>query len=835
MDSVVPNHYEIRIEPNLGESTFNATTIIHLSAKENINQIILHAVDLTISSCKMINKEETTDLKFEMDLNSEQMNINLTDKITGDFKIEFKYIGKLQENLKGLYKANYKIDEKNFVGLLTQFEQEDARRMFPCFDEPKMKTTFDLQVVADEELTVISNMPIKSESKLPERRKLVNFERTPKMSTYLLFLAIAHFESIKDTLGEIEVKVITHPGLTKFGKESLSMGIKALDFCQKYFNITYPLSKMDLIATPDFAAGAMENWGAISFREDALLIFPGSTSKLEEVMVNITIAHEISHQWFGNLVSPRIWKYIWLNESFADFFGTKIVDNFFPEIQVWDSYVGFQTREALTADAYIETVPIEIKGEDKAAYNIKTIPIIYSKGGSIIRMINDFIGDSFFQAGLQKYLNNHAYDVASSDDLWMALEEASQQPVSELMKTWVLQQGYPLLNVKRSENSLTFKQNRFTYLENDDVTLWMVPITVLFFSEDGSTFKKSFLLDKSESTFTIDSQFTAFKVNSEHTGFYRVKYSIEDTKTLGIYITNEKLSTLDGWNLVNDIYALLQSGNINLKYYLDFILHYTSEKYYTSIRSISGQLYHLFLLAPDKKTKQIVSEAGVTFHENYLNKIKYTPQENESFSNATIRNVLIKNAAFLGSQKTIDFCLKEFKKLQTGQTVPPDIIDSVLSVAARQNNDLDWFLNQFTNAKNEIEIINYILAMGEFSDNNSIIKLLDEIIFSKIPMRNLGYIISRLCMNPTAVSDQKMWKFFIANLDNIGKIHEFIQIGIINAIVTNPGVDKTTKLDMEKFFVDYSKVNPVAKLTTEKAFETLEINIRLKKNLMSSS
>ena len=591
---------------------------------------------------------------------------------------------------------------------------------------------------------------------------------------------------------------------------------------------------MDLICTPDFAAGAMENWGAISFREDLLLTFPGSTSKINEMQIKIAIAHEISHQWFGNLVSPSLWKYIWLNESFADFFGTKTVDQYEPDLHVWDFIVGSQTSEALLADSYVETVPIEIQGEDKATYNIKTLPIIYSKGGSIIRMVNDFIGDTLFQKGLQNYLSIHAYNVASSDDLWLALEDASKLPISKLMKTWVLQPGYPLITVARSGNTLSFHQQRFTFLENSDDTLWLVPITVLFFTEAGKSFKKSFLLDSKESSFDIGRDFKTFKVNHEHTGFYRVKYSLRDIKNLEYYISNEQLSALDSWNLINDIYSLFIAGKINLDIYLQFIINYTSPKLNNSIRSISTQLINLYLLAPNGKNKQKISEVGVTFHESYLDKIQYMPQLNETFANTVSRNLLIKNASFLGSQKAIEFCMQQFKDIQQGKTIPPDIIDAVLTIGARKTNDLEWFLNRLSNAKNEVEIINFGTALGEFSDPLIVKKILDEIVFSKIPMRNLDNTIRRLCVNPSAMTDKKLWKFFIANLDNIGRVNEIIQPFIINAIVTNPAVDAETKFDMEKFFADYNKVNPVAKMTTEKSFETVAINIRVKKSLGTS-
>ena len=263
-----------------------------------------------------------------------------------------------------------------------------------------MKATISLEVVAEEKFMQISNTPKISEEKFSNGKKKVLFATTPKMSTYLLMLGIAEFETMEDKLGDISVRVITHPGLRQYGTDAMDFGKKSLDYCQKYFGIPYPLEKMDLISTPDFAHGAMENWGAIVFRENDLLNFPDFTTKTQFDRILSVIAHEITHQWFGNLVSPSTWKYVWLNESFADFFGYKIVDVYYPEIHYWDNVIGLQTNKALLADAYFETAPIEIAGQEKTSYNVKTIPIIYNKGGAMLRMIEDYIGSILFQKGL---------------------------------------------------------------------------------------------------------------------------------------------------------------------------------------------------------------------------------------------------------------------------------------------------------------------------------------------------------------------------------------------------------------------------------------------------
>ena len=830
MNSVRPNQYDIEISPNFDDFTFSGETSILMTTAKPTKELTLNAVNLTIKTCKLNSEGKKIDLSYNLDPNNEELHINLPELISGTFTIDFSYEGEIKDDLKGLYKTTYKIDKEIHAGAITQFETEDARRMFPCFDEPAMKATFNLKVLVDQHLTAISNTNIKSESKLSSGKRWVTFQTTPKMSTYLLFLAIAEFESIDDKIGDIKVRVITHPGLTKYAKESLDFAKKSLEYCQNYFKIPYPISKLDLISTPDFAAGAMENWGAISFREDLLLKFPGSTSTINEVIILNVIAHEITHQWFGNLVSPSLWSYLWLNESFANFFANMVLDHYRPEIKIWDQVVLFETNEALKADAYSETVPIEIEDQKKTSYNIKSVPIIYNKGGAILRMVEIYIGEKDFQTGMHAYLTKHAYSVASSDDLWTALEETSKKPISIIMKSWVLQMGYPLVTVVKEGITLKFRQERFTYLNNTSQTIWMIPLTVMIITSKGERIQKNFLLDKQEGSFNVGFSFTAFKVNIENTGFYRVKYTEGDLKILGKYVSENKLSSLDCWNLVSDIFALVKSGKINLNFYLDFILNYNNILLNTSLMTISENIIELFHLA-NGKTKDMIALKGIEFHENILNKINLEPQPEEPITTAVMRNRLIWNSAQLGSDKVTKFGLQKFEELKAGKQISPDILYSILAIGARKTNDFDWFMKKFETVKNEVELIYFGMAFGEFSDEKIINKVLDEIVFSKIPMRNMGGIITELCMNPTARSNNKLWKFFIANLDNVGKLNDFIQPMVINSIITNPSVDEETKNDMEKFFSEYNKQNLISKATTEKSFETVLINLELKKRL----
>ena len=339
-------------------------------------------------------------------------------------------------------------------------------------------------MVVDQHLDAVSNMPIIEERTLEAGKKHVKFDRTPKMPTYLLFFGVGEFERLEDH-GKVLVRVLTMPGMSRQGRFGLQFGRQALTFCEDYYGTPYPLPKLDLIAISDFAAGAMENWGAITFRENLLLHDPEVTSRSGEERICGVIAHEMAHQWFGNLVTPADWKYLWLNESFATYLGYAVVHHYFPAWEMWSQFLYGQTEVALDRDALQQTTPIEIPGGAHVVINVSTAPIIYNKGGSILRQIEGYIGESSFKKGLRGYLAKHQYGSAASQDLWQAMEAVSESPVKEMMRSWVEQKGYPLIEVHRDQDTLHLRQRRFTLLPNDARQTWMIPVAIRVIREGG--------------------------------------------------------------------------------------------------------------------------------------------------------------------------------------------------------------------------------------------------------------------------------------------------------------------------------------------------------------
>jgi tricorn protease interacting factor F2/3 len=380
MEQVTPINYRIHLIPDLTNFTFAGNMTLLVEAQKAIEELRLNILDLDILNCAVELNGDFADCTFKTDTEKEELKILLPQKMEGAIYTKIGYEGQINDKMAGFYRSQYLSSAEKKHIAVTQFEESDARRAFPCMDHPAKKATFNIIIDIDTDLVAISNGAVADEKLLENGKKRVTFDQTPKMSTYLVFFGIGEFEFIQDTK-DPRVRAVTLPGMESYAKFGLEFGRKSLAFSEAYYGIPYPLPKMDLIAIPDFAFGAMENWGAITFRENLLLHYPDITSKSGEERICEVIAHEIAHQWFGNLVTPSDWKYLWLNESFATYFGYGVVDHYYPQWETWQQFLYGQTGGAMARDALLENFAIEIPGGEHVVINVSTAPIIYSKGG----------------------------------------------------------------------------------------------------------------------------------------------------------------------------------------------------------------------------------------------------------------------------------------------------------------------------------------------------------------------------------------------------------------------------------------------------------------------
>ena len=451
---VLPTAYELKITPDLANFTFGGEVDIAIEVLSPTSSITLNAIELDISEARIGPKAgPAQNGEVTYDVPAETATIAFPSEIEpGPATLSLTFTGTLNDRLRGFYRSRY-LDKGGNERYLasTQFEPTDARRALPCWDEPSLKATFAVTLVVPSALAAISNMPeespVRSEGE-DNGTKTVRFATTPPMSTYLLAFAVGDMKCVQErSKSGTLMRIWATSGNEDRGRYALDVSLRLLDYFNDYFGIPYPLPKLDHLAIPDFAAGAMENWGCITYREPTLLVDENSSSAGTRQLVAEIVSHEMAHMWFGDLVTMAWWNDLWLNESFASWMGDKAVDALYPEWDKWNQFLVDDTGRALRLDGLKNSHPIEQAVDDPAEIGQLFDAISYSKGASVIRMLEAYIGEDSFRAGINSYLQKHSHGNATTSDLWSSLGEASGQPVGEIMDSWTKQTGYPFVEI----------------------------------------------------------------------------------------------------------------------------------------------------------------------------------------------------------------------------------------------------------------------------------------------------------------------------------------------------------------------------------------------------
>ena len=505
--NVTPERYELKLTPDLTTWTFTGDEKISIHVHEPVREIILNAAELELHAVSLQTADgKVREGRVNLDTENERATLSFGEPVPagrGDLQIQFS--GILNDKLHGFYRSTYKgADGQDKPLASTQFESTDARRAFPCWDEPAFKAVYQVTLVVDEKLTAISNARVVRENALPGNKKAVVFADSMKMSTYLVAFIVGEFEATAPVMvGNAPLRVCAVPGKKHLATFAVDIGKASLEHFSAYYGIAYPGDKLDLIAIPDFASGAMENLGAITFRETALLVDADRATRTELERVADVVSHENAHMWFGDLVTMKWWNGLWLNEAFATFMEMLAVDAWKPEWRRWDSFT-VSRAAAMQVDGLKSTRPIEFPVErpEEAAgmFDILT----YEKGASVLRMLEQYLGAEAFRDGIRLYLRRHAYANAETTDLWDALEESTKEPVRALMDTWIFQAGYPLISVEKGPRGLRLNQQMFRYLQNgsDQERKWHVPIFLRAGTKTG-VIEKTILLADGEQTSSL--------------------------------------------------------------------------------------------------------------------------------------------------------------------------------------------------------------------------------------------------------------------------------------------------------------------------------------------
>jgi len=824
---VIPVNYTLEFEPVFKNFTFNGKETITVNCKEHVNSITLHCAELKIKSCHVRHNGISEKAITKIDTKKEELTIIIKNKIKGNAFVEIEFTGELNDRLLGFYRSQYKQNGKTKYLATSQFEAADARRAFPCWDEPEAKATFDISIIAENKFTAISNMPVTSKKKL-KNKTLYKFAKTPVMSTYLVYLGVGEFEYLTGKIGKTQVRVITTKGNKSKGKYSLELGKKLLLSYEKYFGIKYPLPKLDLIAIPDFASGAMENWGAITFRETILLYDPKTSSTRTKQYIAEVISHEIAHQWFGNLVTMKWWNDLWLNESFATFMATKFVDKFYPEWDLWNQFVEDAMNAAMGLDSLKNTHPIDVKVNSTSEIREIFDAISYDKGGCVLKMLEHYVGESNFQKGLKRYLADFKYKNAEGQDLWDAIGKISKMPVRAMVLTWLKQPGFPVVEIEKQDSTLHLKQRRYM-LESDKKSnhgLWSIPLSIGLKDE---LFQK--LFTKKSMSVKLPKNSIGFVANFGRKGFYRVKYDEGTLLDLKMLVDQKQIPAIDRWAIQNDLFSLCISCDETVRNYLDFSDAYYDEDSYLASVNVAHNLSSLYFRAFDEEFSSEIRNYAVNYLKKILYDLGWNPKKTDKHTDAMMRGLAISTLGKLDDDEVIIESENRYKQfLKNPSSLSPDLVEPVCSVMAWNGNSKthEELTQLYRNAKTMEEKLRFLGAMCSFKDEKLLLKSLNFSQTSEVRSQNMQLPIMKVAANP--YGKKILWPWLKTNWTKLNK-----KVGrgnpLFNRIVAS--ISSIADDSMEKEIRQFFKKNPTpgTERTQEQTLERIRINSKFLRSM----
>jgi tricorn protease interacting factor F2/3 len=749
----------------------------------DLNKIDIHEIKLNGST-----------VKFEAG------NEGVTFETTGGNIIaEVKFSSDVDRGLKGFYVAG---TEKEYI-LSTQFEESDARRAFPCIDNPNYKATFDITMVIDKNLQAISNMPVKSEV-MENNKKVVQFEETPVMATYLVYLGVGHFDEREDKYKNKKLTLTAMKGHLTESSYPIDSAKMSLNYLETYTGIDYMLPKLNLISVPEFAAGAMENWGAITFREILLNIDKSTTSRSYKRTAEV-ITHELVHMWFGDLVTMKWWNDLWLNESFATFFAFKTVDNTNPNWKFFGDFLLDQTDGAYTMDALKNSHPINADVSDPRSISQLSYEIRYGKGSNVLRMIEAYVGNDVFMKAMRNYLKEFSYSNASGSDLWNAIEKESGKGISAIMEQWISQKGYPYITTEREGGALKLSQKQFYFLEGDKNSTWKIPIFINRFSSE-----EKLLMDKDEMKVDGD----ILSLNFNHDGFYRVLY--DDTMFETITRNLSQMTANEKWGLANDLYAFMLSGKINMTVYVKRLEKLYGINENIVIDEISKELFNLYTITDNKYFRDLAN----FYIKDKMEYIEANKKDDFNFK-ITISGLSTK-LAYINK----DFCASLLKKYSGYENVEPDFRLAYLVAEAKINQDFKYFADIILNTSNDEDKTKAIAASGVLEGEKNHNAIMEFVKSGKVKKQDMDSFF--VAMSANEASRQ----FIIDNLKNIVDIMYNFELSplrinrCVQSMIGNAGVKEPDK--MRKYAESIKKDELFGGIN--KGLEFLEVYENLIKN-----
>jgi puromycin-sensitive aminopeptidase len=824
---ILPTHYDIRLEPDLETLSFRGSVGVDFTVIEPAEAIVLNAAEIEVKSFRLLRNASPVDIsELSYDEEAERVVFHPEDPLEpGDYRLELEYSGTINDRLRGLYQSVYKDPDGEEHQIATsQCQAIDARRVFPVWDEPDFKATFQTTMVVAEGLEAYSNTREIQRNSTDDGRVEFEFAKTMKMSPYLLAFIAGPFEATDPVMVRgTPIRIIVPRGNLHLTDVAVDNAVFCFEYLSDYYRIVYPGDKLDHIAIPDFAAGAMENVGLITYRDSYLIIDPEKASQSELQSSLDVIGHEIAHQWFGNLVTMAWWEGAWLNEAFASFMELKATDAKHPEWKRWLAFANLEVPWAMGTDQLATTRPIEFEVNQPEEVEEMFDAITYGKGSAVLRMIEMFIGVEAFREGVGNYLRKHEYANTVTTDLWEGLDDASDWPVGEIMGTWVYQRGFPQIDVQVTPAGLRLAQRRYLAIPDEtDSTIWKIPIR-LRGTIDGKPFETSYLLEKDEEVVELPAEPGWVIANAGGHGFYRVRYS--DELFTALLETLDDLDDIERYSLVSDTLAFMRNGQVSAEHFLDLVSKFQDEREQAVWSVIIGGLalieHHALSDEAREEFESFVRDlVGPAFAD-----LGWSPRDSDTDLERKLRGDLIAALGNLGEDPdVVARCRELVGELLAGASMDPEVATAALAVYARHGAAEEYgaLWNAYQDATTPLEQVRYLRSVATVETPELAVTTLDKIVDGDIRTQDGFWVFARLLSGDAG---PVVWRSARAGWDAVleampGLTRRRVVEGL--PALSQPEVAQ----DVEAFFAEHPI--PEAARALSQKLELLQANLQLR-------
>ncbi len=741
--AVVPTRYDLLVETDADAERFSGEVTIAVDVQESTSTIALHARELDVTFAGVEQAGRAIDGSLGLDAASERVTIDTaTPLAAGPAVVRLRFAAPVSHGLLGYYRSTY-TDASGASRVLaaTQFEAPHARRAFPCFDEPEFKAVFAVTLVVADGLLAISNGPEVARESLGDGRVKVTFAPTIPMSTYLVAWVVGPLELTEPVdAGGVAVRVAHVPGKEHLTGFALDIGAFAIRFFADYYGIAYPGEKCDLVALPDFSFGAMENLGCVTFRETRLLVDPEQSTLSERTDAALTIVHEIAHMWFGDLVTMKWWNGIWLNEAFATFMEHLGVDAYRAAWKTWDDFA-LGRSVALDIDALSNTRTVEYEVHTPEDADGMFDVLTYQKGGSVLRMLERWLGADAFRAGVRAYLDRYQLANTETTDLWDSIESATGQPVRQIMDSWIFQPGFPIVAARRVGERVTLTQQRFSYLPGTQgAERWSIPVRARV-DEDGRSETRSLLLAGDDVTMDVPAG-SRVVLDAGGEGFYRVAYPPDWRAEL---LASGALRPLERFSLVDDSWAAVLAGQTPALELLDLARGLRDDGDLLVWRVLVSVLRGLARLVDGDARARLQAAAGDVLGPIF-GRLGWEPAAGEDERTRQLRGVVLDAMGTLVEDPGV---IGRARQVYGAGDVDPDVTAACIAVVAGAGEEatFDDFLARSHRASTPQEQLRYLYALGAFPTEALVLRTVGLALSDDVRPQNGPFMIQRALRN----------------------------------------------------------------------------------------